>query len=156
MTTEPWQEPAVLRWLEWMLDSHRHWTGRELIAPGPLAARAAAAYALPAVLVSHRQSADPCFVYANQTAQALWGYAWHEFIGLPSRLSAPPAERAERALALNKNLTDGCTLLRNLRRVTRDGREFIAAEVLLWTVRDDTGIAVGQAATYERGEFIGN
>ena len=42
----------------------------------------------PFGLLAHDTSADPRFVYANSTAQGCFGYAWEEFVGLPSRLSA--------------------------------------------------------------------
>lgn len=50
----------------------------------------------PFAVLAHDGGSDPCFIYANRTAQTCFGYSWSELIGLPSRLSAEAPERAER------------------------------------------------------------
>jgi PAS domain S-box-containing protein len=132
------------------LASHRRATGRDLVAdddPGRL-------YDLDAIVVSHRCAEDPCFVYANRAAQRLWGYAWSDFVGMPSRLSAPPEGRGVRQGLLAEGLARGAVVARDLIRITADGRRFKAREVLLWNVIDDTQRVVGQAATYADYVFI--
>ena len=32
MTSEAWMDPAVVQWTQRLLDSYRHWMGRDLIA----------------------------------------------------------------------------------------------------------------------------
>lgn len=103
---------------------------------------------LPAVVLCHDTSVDPVFVYANRAAQRLWRRTWLEFMGLPSRLSAPPQERAARSRALA-----GGEVVRGYGgvRVTADGQLFTIAEATVWPVTvsvDGTRIRVGQAATF--------
>jgi len=143
---EPWETPATRQWIAWLLASHVRAVGSPLVAD----ADPSALYDLDAVVVSHRCDEDPVFVYANRAAQRVWGYDWGEFIGLPSRLSAPPAERAGRGDLLRDGLARGAVRVRDLIRVRKDGRSFRVDEVLLWNVWDDAGLVVGQAATYAR------
>lgn len=150
MDDAPWDTPEVRRWIAWMCASHRAATGRDLV-PGD---DPAALYDLDAIVVSHRLSADPCFVYANRSAQRLWGYDWATFIGLPSRLSAPKEGRDQRKHLLADGLNRGAVVARDLIRITADGRRFRAEEVLLWNVADDSDVVHGQAATYARFTFL--
>lgn len=53
-----------------LCDTYRHWTGRDLVAPGP--ARAETLYRAPFVVLSHNTDADPLFTYANLAAQTLF------------------------------------------------------------------------------------
>lgn len=150
MEDAPWDTPDVRRWIAWMCASHRTTTGRDLV-PG---ADPAALYDLDAIVVSHRLSADPRFVYANRAAQRLWGYGWGTFIGLPSRLSAPEEGRDQRKHLLADGLSRGAVVAKDLIRITADGRRFRAEEVLLWNVADDRGEVQGQAATYATFTFL--
>ena len=56
----------------------------------------------PFVVLAHGTDPDPRFIYANKAAQACFGYSWDEFLALPSRLSAEPADRAERQTLLDR------------------------------------------------------
>lgn len=113
-------------------------TGEHLCAPGDL-------YDLPAVVLCHDTSDDPVFVYANVAAQALWERSWEQFIGWPSRLTAPESERASRAAALSADdLVRGYSAI----RVSASGYLFRIHDATLWTVRDEHGQVCGQAATF--------
>ncbi|MBA3686548.1 MAG: MEKHLA domain-containing protein, partial [Planctomycetes bacterium] len=93
-----WSTPKLVQLAALVLDSHRRWTGRELCErQGDPLAQARSLYAAPCVVLAHDGAADPCFTYANATAQALWELDWDAFIGMPSRLSAEPVEREQRA-----------------------------------------------------------
>ena len=68
----------------------------------PAGADAAWLYeAAPFAVLAHDGATDPRFVYANRAAQACFGYARAELVGLPSRLSAEAPERAERQRLLD-------------------------------------------------------
>ena len=54
------------------------------------------------VVLAHDGSADPRLIYANRAALLLWRRPWSAMVGLPSRLTAEPAERQSRALALER------------------------------------------------------
>lgn len=151
--TAPWLEPDAIVRAHAIVAAHRRHTGRDLVPPAAdPAASAAALYGAPMVVLAHDGDADPRFIYANRAAQQLWGYAWNEFIGLPSRLSAPPDQRAVRADLLAAGRSAGVVTARDLLRVARDGRRFVIAEVVLWNL-DQDGMR-GQAATYDRWHFL--
>jgi hypothetical protein len=69
-------------------------------------------------------------------------------VGLPSRLTAEPGERAGRALALAR--ARRCEALRGYAgiRVDSAGRRFRIENARLWTLRDPDGLACGQGACF--------
>ncbi|MDQ7011718.1 MAG: MEKHLA domain-containing protein [Mariprofundaceae bacterium] len=81
--------------------SLKHWTGRDLVPPDLDDNRAAGVVfdALFAI-VSHGTEPDPVFNYANRTALTLFEMDWDVFTAMPSRLSADPVSREERARLL--------------------------------------------------------
>lgn len=128
-----------------LLDSYAARTGRELIArSGDDGADADALDALPAVVLAHDGARDPVFTYANQAAAELWHMRVEELIGMPSRLSAPPQHRDERADALAEALRRGIVHDYCGIRIARDGSRFEIINATLWTFID----APGQAATF--------
>lgn len=141
---EVWDNAATRQWVAWLLAGYRRAVGNDLVTP----ADAATLYGTPDVVVSHRWSDDPLFVYANAAAQKMWGYSWQQFVGLPSRLSAPPEERLGRAQLLQDGLARGAVVVHDLIRITANGRRFRVHDITLWNVLDDHDCVVGQAATY--------
>ena len=71
-------------------------------------------------------------------------------VGLPSRLTAEPSERAGRAVALER--ARRCEALEGYAgiRVDSSGRRFRIENARLWTLRDPGGRACGQAAGFGR------
>ena len=106
----------------------------------------------PFALLAHDESADPRFTYANLTAQSCFEYSWSEMIGMPSRLSAGPADRAERQRLLDAVGRDG--LVRDYRglRIAKSGRRFWIEDGVLWQLTDEQGARRGQAALFYRGD----
>lgn len=102
---------------------------------------------LGAVVLCHDTSEDPVFVFANRAARELWERPREAFIGWPSRLTAPPSERASRAAAL---AGDGVVHGYSGVRVSRSGRLFRIHDATVWTVSDESGLVRGQAATFSR------
>jgi len=127
-------------WPQWITASHQRLVGEPLCAPSEL-------YGLQAVVLCHDTSVDPLFVYANAAAQAQWERGWHDFIGWPSRLTAPVQARAQRAAALA-----GSGVVRGYSgvRVSASGRLFRIHDATVWAVSDEAGQVVGQAATFAR------
>ncbi|MFD1744841.1 MEKHLA domain-containing protein [Rhizobium helianthi] len=108
----------------------------------------------PFVVLAHNTEPDPTFVYANMTAQRLFGYNWSEFITLPSRLSAEMAERAERQHLLDAVSQRGfITNYRGL-RVTKTGQRFWMEDGAVWQLQDESGQIHGQAAAFSRWTFV--
>jgi hypothetical protein len=138
-----------------MRSSFRHWTGRDLLDPrltGSDAARAA--FTAPFVLVSHDTSGDPVFNYGNATALALFGFSWEEFTALPSRFSAEPLSREERAVSLSRVKTQGyiddyCGI-----RIARGGSRFRIEQATVWNLIDPWCVLWGQAAMFRHWVFL--
>ena len=129
-----------------LAESYRRLTGTSLVPPGCGAAwlyREA-----PFALLAHDTSPDPRFIYANLAAQACFEYSWSEIVGLPSHLSAVPADRAERQQLLDTVRRDG--LMRGYRgvRIAKSGRRFRIEEGIVWQLIDEWGVDCGQAALF--------
>lgn len=108
----------------------------------------------PGVVLCHDTSADPRFVYANRTAQRLWQRSWDEFVGWPSRLTAPVGERAQRAQALAENVV--VTGYQGV-RVNSAGEPFMIRGATVWPVHDAGDPSyhiIGQAATFTEWNFL--
>ena len=102
----------------------------------------------PFGVLAHDGGADPRFIYANLEAQTCFEYSWSEIIGMPSRLSAGPADRAERQRLLDAVRRDG--FVRGYRglRIAKSGRHFWIEDGIVWQLSDDAGIERGQAALF--------
>lgn len=104
----------------------------------------------PFVVLAHNTECDPRFIYANRAAQARFGYSWDEFIALPSRLSAEPQARADRAAFLTAVGRRGFISDYHGIRIAKSGRRFRIADATVWDLLDADGIRHGQAATFSR------
>jgi MEKHLA domain len=102
----------------------------------------------PFALLAHDTSPDPRFIYANLAAQACFEYSWSEIIGLPSHLSAVPADRAQRQQLLDAVRRDG--LMRGYHgvRIAKSGRRFRIENGIVWQLSDKWGVDCGQAALF--------
>ncbi len=124
--------------------SGRHLPGREL----PDAEFARRLWQAPFVLLSHDAGTDPRFNYANLTALRLWECDWERMIGMPSRLSAEPGQREERARLLERVSRRGWIDDYHGARISRSGRRFEIRDVLVWNLADGRGRPCGQAAMF--------
>jgi hypothetical protein len=132
-----------------LLDNHRHWTGRALIPEGRGEVDTAETlYHAPFVVLAHDSAADPCFTYANLTAQRLFEMAWNEIVGLPSRYSAEAPARAERERLLERVARFGFIDDYQGVRVARSGKRFLIHQATVWNLIDAAGAKVGQAAAF--------
>ena len=155
MSNGPWMDAAVVRWTQWLLDSHRHWTGRELMdRTGQPEFQALSLFESSAVVVSHGVEADPVLNYGNRAALMLWELTWEQFVVTPSRLTAEPVNRAEREWMLNQARTYGYFDDYRGVRVTGNHRKFLVENALIWNVIDASGCVVGQAATFSRWTWL--
>lgn len=149
----PWLSPAALAWVERILSSHQRAFGRPLLAgTGPTRDRRQAAqelFAAATVVLAHDGGADPRFVYANRAALALWRRTWRDMVGLPSRLSAAPAQRGERSAALARARQRAIANYSGI-RVDSRGRRFALEGARLWSLTGEQGDPGGQAAAFDR------
>lgn len=130
--------------------SLRQWTGRDLVVPG-LSPRAAAreVFLAPFAVVSHTTDPDPIFNYANGTALELFEMTWETFTALPSRLSAEPLAREERAQLLERVASFGYIDDYSGVRIAHSGRRFLIERATVWNLIDEAGNYGGQAAMFD-------
>jgi hypothetical protein len=153
----PWLTPAAQARAVCLLTSYRRAFGSPLIAglaaDAPPQGLAQELFASDAVVLAH-DGADPNgdpgprLIYANRAALRLWQRPWAAMVGMPSKLTAEPAERASRRQALiTAQAQDAIEGYRGIRIDSR-GRRFQIEGARLWTLRDGTGLACGQAARF--------
>ena len=155
----PWLTPALQARAVCLLTSYRRAFGSPLIAglaaDAPPQGLAQELFASDAVVLAH-DGADPSsdpgprLIYANGAALRLWQRPWEAMVGMPSKLTAEPAERASRRQALiTAQAQDAIEGYRGIRIDSR-GRRFQIEGARLWTLRDEAGQPCGQAARFSR------
>lgn len=144
-----WSRPDWLAQSRLLLESFARLLGRQLV-PHATDARETARrlFHAPFVVVSHGTEADPVLNYGNATALALWEMTPERFIRTPSRLTAEPVCREERARLLARTLRDGYVSDYAGVRVSSTGRRFRIEQAIVWNLTDDAGTHRGQAATF--------
>ncbi|CAK6702083.1 MEKHLA domain-containing protein [Synechococcus sp. CBW1107] len=148
-----WLAESVLERVAWILASHQAAFGRPLI-PAAANRRLAAQelFVAPVVVLAHDDPGEdpigPRLIYANAAALRLWRRPWATMVGLPSRLTAEPVARAERARALRQAWRDEAIAHYSGVRIDSHGRRFQIRGARLWTLRDAAGQRRGQAACF--------
>jgi hypothetical protein len=138
-----------------LTSSYRHWTGRDLVDPDLSATeQARALYEASFVVASHGTEADPVFNYANRAALALFEAGWPDFVSMPSRQSAEPMERAQRAQLLASVSRRGFIDDYSGIRISATGRRFCIHRATVWNVMDASGAPAGQAVMFRDWEYI--
>ena len=150
-----WETPHVVRWTQYLLDSYVHWITQELIArDGTPLEQAVRLFNSPFAVTSHELQDDPIFNYGNQTALDLWEMNWHQFTQTPSRLSAEPVNREERARMLAKAKTQGYFSDYRGVRISQSGKRFLIEHATVWNIQKPDGTLVGQAATFSKWTYL--
>jgi hypothetical protein len=144
---------------ELLCDSFRRLTGRELIDPSgnPSGDRIEVAkqlYDAPFAVVSHDTSDDPIFNYANKKAMELFAMDWQTITQLPSRKSAEPVNREERARLLRTVAEHGFIDDYSGIRISSSGRRFRIDNATVWNLIDRDGNYAGQAAMFAHWAFV--
>lgn len=143
--------PVDPAWIRWLLDSHALWLKRELVdRGGGIEAQSQRLFRAPFVVVSHADSEDPVLNYGNRQALDLWEMDWQEFTATPSRLTAEPVNRDERADMLRRVAAHGFVTDYRGVRISRTGRRFLVERATVWNVVDENGRRRGQAAAFSR------
>lgn len=141
---------AVDSHVQQLLDSFARLLGRELIdRAGTTAEQSARLWQAPFVAVSHGIEADPVLTYGNATALALWEMSWEELTQTPSRLTAEPVHRDERARLLARTRNHGFVDDYSGVRISKTGRRFRIEQAIVWNIMDAAGNHLGQAATFD-------
>ncbi|BAC09016.1 MEKHLA domain-containing protein [Thermosynechococcus vestitus] len=153
---EPWLQPAALQQARRICVSFQRWTGRSLL-PYPAEDDCSLGQQLfywSQPVLSHGSEADPILNYGNQAALTLWEYPWLNWVRLPSRFTAEPMAQAERAALLAQADRQGYADNYSGIRISRTGRRFRIENACIWTVLDEAGNRVGQAATFDQWHFL--
>ena len=151
----PWQQPDVIEHSQRLAWSFHHWTGRSLLEPQSSPTEfARSLFEADFVLVSHGMQADPVLNYGNQTALQLWDMDWATLTQTPSRFTAEPIAQEERARLLQQAQEKGYIDNYEGVRIASSGRRFVIKNVLLWNVMDEHKQPYGQAATFDRWEWL--
>jgi hypothetical protein len=155
MSTDAKMTSFLTEQAERLLRSFSHWTGRPLLPPADSPSRLAEElFHAPMVVVSHGTEEDPILNYGNQTALALWEMPWEIFTRTPSRLTAEPVSREERAKLLTEVSHKGFIDDYKGIRISRTGRRFQIDQALVWNLLDEEGRYCGQAATFHHWRYL--
>jgi len=155
MPSPAWTTPTVVHWTERLLDSYRHWIGRELIErQGDPEFQSRMLFESPMVVVSHGIEADPVINYGNRMALELWEVSWEQLTKTPSRLTAEPLNRAERQWMLEQARIRGFVDTYRGVRISGTGRRFLVENALIWNVLDAGRHQIGQAATFSHWTWL--
>lgn len=151
----PFNDPNIIIHSHLLNESFNKWTNQFLLDPqkDPVVF-SENLYKAPFVVLSHSNQEDPVFTYANEAAQKLWGYNWDEFINLPSRLSAETDFTPERTKMLNEAALKGYINNYSSIRIAKNGQRFRIENVVLWNVLDEGGRKIGQAAAFNKWQFL--
>ncbi len=148
-TVEPWKSAEFMRHTQILLNSFRKFLGRDLMErsddPEEESRRL---FEAPFVVVSHGTQEDPILNYGNQTALKLWEMDLPTLTSMPSRRTAEPLHRDERAKMMERALRDGFVDDYRGIRISKTGRRFLIEKAIVWNLVDDNGHRVGQAATF--------
>lgn len=137
-----------------LLDSYEHWLGVPLILRSDPVKDSEAVADAPFVLVAHGGETDPLLNFANRTALELWEMPLEEFLGTPSRHTAEPVHRSERAELLRRTTEDGYISDYSGIRIASTGQRFHIHQATVWNVLDAQGQPAGQAATFSEWTML--
>jgi len=151
----PWQTPWAIEWSQYLLDSYARFLKRELISrQGTALEQAERLFTSPFVVASHGLEEDPILNYGNQTALTLWEMNWDDFTHTPSRLTAEPMNREERAHMLEEAKKHGYISDYRGVRISRTGQRFLVERATVWNIQQPDHTPLGQAATFSSWIFL--
>jgi hypothetical protein len=131
-----------------IVESFARLTGRPLL--GETARSASALWNAPLVVLAHGLEPDPVFFYGNRRALELFELTPQQLVATPSRFSAEPVGRAERARLLDQVSRSGVIDDYAGVRISRTGRRFRIEQARVWNLIDEAGALHGQAAAFDR------
>ncbi|HAV14599.1 MAG TPA: MEKHLA domain-containing protein [Opitutae bacterium] len=135
-----------------LLDNYHRCFGENLIARGENEAERL--MNVPFVVLSHGTQEDPVLNYGNLCGQKLFEMDWETPTKMPSRFTAEPMHRDERATLLNDVRTKGCSDNYRGIRISATGKRFSINSARIWMLLDEAGEVVGQAATFSDWDLL--
>lgn len=147
-----WIEHGWIDHTRILLDSYRHWLKSDLIPRATPEDDARTLYLAEFVVVSHGTQPDPVLNYGNAIALRLWEMDAKTLLQTPSRLTAEPLHRDERARLLERTTRDGYVDDYQGIRISATGKRFRIHRAIVWNLIAPQGDRVGQAATFAEWE----
>lgn len=155
LTPTIWGRPEWIAQAGLLLSSFARLLGRELVSrEGSASVQAERLFHAPFVVVSHGTQADPILNYGNAAALALWEMTAEQFAQTPSRLTAEPMHRDERARLLERTRRDGYVDDYSGVRISATGKRFRIEQAIVWNLTDAAGNHLGQAATFSEWTLL--
>lgn len=133
-------------------ESYERLLGQPLVSPLPSLQQAL--WEAPRVIVAHGTESDPVFFYGNRLALQVFEMDFADFVRLPSRFSAEPLARDERARLLERVTSDGFIDDYAGVRISARGKRFRIAQAVVWNLLDAEGRYHGQAATFAQWQML--
>jgi hypothetical protein len=153
--SSPWLDADWILRSQQMLNSYACLLGKELIErTGNDQEDSERLFHAPFVVVAHGTESDPILNFGNQTALKLWDISLDAFLRMPSRLTAEPVHRDERARLLERTTRDGFVDDYRGIRISSSGKRFLISQAVVWNISDENGIRIGQAATFADWEWL--
>ena len=106
------------------------------------------------VVVAHGVQADPILNYANHAALRLWETDRKTLLAMPSRKTAEPMHRDERAEMLRRTEEQGYIDDYQGIRISATGKRFFIEQAIVWNVVDAHNEPAGQAATFSQWTML--
>lgn len=157
MTDTPWNSKHWIAYTQLILDSFANLLGRELIdRSGSELEQSQRLFEADFVVVSHNTNDDPILNYGNQKALELWETNLETLLAMPSRKTAEPVHRDERAELLRRVTEDGYIDDYRGIRISATGQRFQIDQAVVWNLTDAEGEYAGQAATFSDWEMLDN
>jgi hypothetical protein len=148
-------EATIIDWTQILLNSYSQWLGKELLdRSSPAKFQAQQLYLAPFVVVSHGTESEPVLNYGNKLALNLWEMEWEQFTTTPSQQTAEPMNRLDRQQMLRQAQTQGFIQDYQGVRISSSGRRFEISKATVWNLQDPKGRPCGQAATFDRWQFL--
>lgn len=150
-----WRRPERIAHAAALLRSFREVVGRDLVmSQGDPEADARNLFRAAFAVLSHGLQDDPVLNYGNAVALRLWEMDFDTFTRTPSRLTAEPMLREERARLLQTAAEKGYIDNYAGVRISATGRRFTIENAIIWNVSDEDGAPLGQAATFGRWTYV--
>ena len=153
MNKTPWLTNQSLRLVHLLLVSYENTFGEPLLPTQQSFKskldKGKACYSMNQPIMAHDNTPDPCLIYANSLALDIWVLCWEEMIGMPSKLTAPKEEQAQRQHALHQATKKHAIQNYQGIRINSKGERFIIRNASIWTIWDEKNKIYGQAATFD-------
>jgi hypothetical protein len=141
-----YRAPDIAKAITAIASSFHRLLGKDLVDPCSDVVQAL--WQTHSVILAHGTQHDPIFYFGNRAALACFETDLDTLLAMPSRLSAEAPQRGERQALLDRVAAHGFIDDYAGVRISARGRRFRIEQAVVWTVSDEAGLRIGQAATF--------